>query len=245
MNKDISTIQSTRTTAIVMQYLHPQDGPILEGGCGCGEHVAALVNNNYHAIGIDSATKTVLAITRRSPRFDIRPGDIQAIPFPDDYFAGYLSLGVIEHFEGGYARALSEMRRVIKDDGYLFLAFPYMSPIRKIKSWIRAYPLWTNSKMPEDFYQFALDVKSVVCDLRQLGFYLIQSLPMDNDNGLREELPSAHAWIGKLHAYKGKSILIRILRRMATALASTLSAHSVLLVLQKTPAPVVSTPQKH
>ena len=40
----------------------------------------------------------------------------------------------IEHFIDGYDAILSEMYRVIKEGGYLFLTVPSMSIIRKVKA---------------------------------------------------------------------------------------------------------------
>ncbi|MBF0619342.1 MAG: class I SAM-dependent methyltransferase [Candidatus Omnitrophica bacterium] len=231
---DISKIRSTWITAIVTQYLSPEDGPIIEGGCGCAEHVAALANNKYSVIGIDWAKETVRSRAREYPQFDVRVGDVRELPFPDGHFAGYLSLGVIEHFEEGAREIFLEMMRVVKDDGYLFLAFPYMSPIRKFKSWIRSYPLWPSPKMPKDFYQFALDTKAVVHDLREFGFRLVESIPMDMDNGTREELPAVHAMVTRLLAYRGKNILIRGVRRIMLMILPFFAGHSVLLILKKT-----------
>jgi hypothetical protein len=36
---------SRQLTRVTSRYLKPQDGPILEGGCGRGQHVAALTTN--------------------------------------------------------------------------------------------------------------------------------------------------------------------------------------------------------
>jgi ubiquinone/menaquinone biosynthesis C-methylase UbiE len=48
--------------------------------------------------------------------------DGNALPFADNSFDALISWGSIEHMAGGYDRALSEMRRVLKPDGLLFIA---------------------------------------------------------------------------------------------------------------------------
>ena len=49
------------------------------------------------------------------------PADANAIPFEDDRFDVVVSWGSLEHIAGGYARALSEIRRVLRPDGLLFV----------------------------------------------------------------------------------------------------------------------------
>jgi SAM-dependent methyltransferase len=55
-----------------------------------------------------------------SGRLQFRPEDANAIPYPDDHFDVVVSWGSLEHIAGGYARALTEIRRVLKRDGLLF-----------------------------------------------------------------------------------------------------------------------------
>jgi ubiquinone/menaquinone biosynthesis C-methylase UbiE len=47
--------------------------------------------------------------------------DGNALPFADNSFDALISWGSVEHMAGGYDRALSEMRRVLKPDGLLFI----------------------------------------------------------------------------------------------------------------------------
>ena len=113
---------------------------VLEGGCGTGVHVYNLQRHGFESIGIDNAPETVRLAKQAVPEMDIREGDVRALPFPDNHFDGYWSIGVIEHFWDGYDAALREMRRVLKPGGYLFLTFPYMSPLRRWRARRGAYP---------------------------------------------------------------------------------------------------------
>lgn len=95
------------------------------------------------------------------------------LPFHDNTFVGYWSVGVIEHFWEGYGVILKEMRRVLKPGDYLFLSFPYMSPLRRLKSKIGLYSEF-NGKGKEDFFQFALNEKLVMTDFKTIGFKLLE-----------------------------------------------------------------------
>ncbi len=47
--------------------------------------------------------------------------DANSLPFPDDSFDVVISWAAVEHFAGGYLKALGEMKRVLKPDGLLFI----------------------------------------------------------------------------------------------------------------------------
>jgi len=53
--------------------------------------------------------------------------DVRKLNFPDHYFDGYWSLGVIEHFYKGYDEIIHKIYRVLHPGGFLFLTVPEMS----------------------------------------------------------------------------------------------------------------------
>jgi len=227
-------VNTTRTFAslVTPKFLKPDQGVILEGGCGSGESVAALVNNGYKCIGIDWAEKTVSILNKYAPELDIRQGDVRKLPFPDKYFAGYWSMGVIEHFWEGYEPIAREMTRVIKDNGYLFLAFPYMSPLRKIKAGLGIYEKW-NNEGKENFYQFALSKREVVNYFGSLGFALVRSIPFSSTKGLKDEILFLKPLLQKLYDYKGNNRLINLFKSYLSIVVAPVASHSILLVLRK------------
>jgi 2-polyprenyl-3-methyl-5-hydroxy-6-metoxy-1,4-benzoquinol methylase len=80
------------------KYLPYKNNRILEGGCGDGHLVDAMNYWGYKVVGVDFAPKTVAKIKEVMPGLDVRLGDVQALDFEDEYFDGYWSMGVIEHF---------------------------------------------------------------------------------------------------------------------------------------------------
>ena len=98
-----------------------------------GHQVHALNCQGYKARGIDFAEKTVHRVKEAVPELDIRVGDVRNLPIETNGLDGYVSIGVIEHFWEGYEAILSEMARTLKTKGFLFLDFPYMSPLRRFK----------------------------------------------------------------------------------------------------------------
>ena len=224
--------KSTFVSKNTQVYLRPEDGAILEGGCGKGKNVASLVNNGYRCIGIDYAAETTGLVKKYVPELDIRQGDVRDLPFAEDSFAGYWSLGVIEHYWEGYESIASEMFRVIRNDGYLFLAFPYMSPLRRFKVKSGLYDLWKGSR-PEKFYQFILDSKSVVEDFQKIGFSLIKTVPYDAKKRTKDEISFLKPFLQRLYDYEGRLAWIYLLRTQLSKLFQPVASHCILLILKK------------
>ena len=231
--KLLRTSQATYVSRITSRYLQPADGPILEGGCGTGQHVAALTHQGYTCIGVDYAEKTVEAIHAAAPALDVRLGDITALDFDDATFAGYWSVGVIEHFWQGYAQCMAEMARVVRPGGYLFVTFPQMSPIRRWKARLNRYPRWTTDGSPEAFYQFALDHKQVSASFVAHGFDLAKAVPLDGLKGFKDEMGALKSPLQRLYNYRGKSLPIRALRLALSQALAPVAGHSMLLILRR------------
>lgn len=233
IRNEIMGLKTTFATRITKKYLRPEDGMILEGGCGRAQHVAALSNNGYTVVGIDYAEKTVQMLNRYVPELNILLGDVRNLPFDDGYFVGYWSIGVIEHFWGGYESIAVEMLRVIKGGGYLFLTFPYMSPLRKVTASLDLYDLWEETMPSEGFYQFALNSKLVLADFQKLGFRLIKAVPFHWVRGLGDELPAVKPLLRKLRDYEGRNVFVRCARKGISKVLSAIAPHSLLLILIK------------
>ena len=51
------------------------------------------------------------------PALKLQTGDVHALPYGDKSVHGYLSFGVLEHFEHGVGPALREANRVLASGG--------------------------------------------------------------------------------------------------------------------------------
>lgn len=131
--KAITSNPNSYVTKITKKYLSI-GSRILEGGCGQANNVYALHKYGFDVIGLDYASETVKKIKLNAPELSIKLGDVRKLPFDDNYFDGYWSLGVIEHFWLSYDDIASEMARVIRGGGYLFITFPMMSSLRQWKA---------------------------------------------------------------------------------------------------------------
>ncbi len=170
------------------KYL-PLGARVLDGGCGRGDKVYALRRAGFDAVGIDFAPKTVHAVRAAVPEIPIICGDVRRLPFADASFDGYWSLGVIEHFFGGYGRILREIRRVVRPGGVLFLTFPSISPLNRFGIWRGAYPPFVDSdEQRAVFWQFAFPSAAVASVFVRAGFELLHEEGRGGMIGLREEM---------------------------------------------------------
>lgn len=165
------------------------------------------------------------------PYLDIRVGDVRDLQFPDDYFLGYWSLGVIEHFQEGHHDILKEMKRVLVNRGYLFLNFPYMSCLRKLKAKLGLYKQFTGGGV-ESFYQYVLDGDTVIREFESNGFKLIGKKPYSGIKGFKDEVSLFKPLLQKLHDYKGQSFWTNGFRFVLDNLLASFAGHMTLLVLR-------------
>ena len=231
-----SRVEGSKNDAFILEntrrYL--KEGVILEGGCGMGGNVYCLHYNGYSAFGVDFAEKTVGRINNYFPELKVTVGDVRSLEFEDDFFDGYWSLGVIEHFYEGYDHILKEMQRVVKEGGYVFLTFPYMSPLRAFKAKLGLYKRYENNIDVPDFYQFALAAKAVQDDFEKHGFILQYSNPFDGLKGFKDEVLIFKPILQKLYDYNGRSSLVHRLRNELTIHLARFSAHMILMIFQRT-----------
>lgn len=226
-----SSLDDGRFIPLVKKYL-PARSLVLEGGCGTGHIVHALQYQGYTAIGIDYAEKTIQNIKAAVPELDVRVGDVRALDLSDASLDGYISVGVIEHFWEGYPPILKEMQRTLKPGGFLFISFPFLSPLRKLKILLHQYPVRTSSVMEEQqesFYQFGLNAQQVQTELERLGFKLIDRTNYDGIKGFKDEIRLFRGLLQSIYDGKRAQRLYPYLNRILLPF----SAHMALLVMQK------------
>lgn len=218
-------------TPYALRYLKP-GSKVIEGGCGKGQIVNALRYHGFESVGVDFAVETVKALNRYLPELDIRYGDVFELPLEDSSFDGYISGGVIEHFWDGNDIILEEMHRVLKKGGFLFITFPYMSPLRKLKALLGLYEVKKMSELhgeQEAFYQFALNSRDTINTFRRIGFQLMESKPADGIKGFKSEVSFFRKFLQGVYDRKH----FRGLRPYLDKMLTPFSGHILFLVFQK------------
>jgi len=101
----------------------PPMGTILDVGCGSGQTLAWFSQRfgAWRTLGCDISPEAVRAATRLG--FEITQASALALPYPTGSADVIVSLDVLQHvpLDGGDRIALTEMRRVLKPGGWLFV----------------------------------------------------------------------------------------------------------------------------
>lgn len=231
VTKNFENKSNPLITGITRKYL-PRGSRVLEGGCGRGEYVYLLEKSGFPTIGVDFAEKTVKKINALYPSLDIRFADIRNMDFDDGFFDGYWSFGVIEHFYDGYEDVVTEMFRVLRPQGFLFMIVPTMSPLRKYLSKKGKYPLWEHENQDVDnFYQYALDANNIATDFEDAGFKLLEMRPYGGLKGFKDEMNVLKPVLQPI--FDNQNIFVKAIKILLDFALQPFAAHTTLFVFQK------------
>ena len=172
----------------------PKHGRILEAGCGLGIVVLALRAHGYDVEGVEWGEKTVAFLNQRFPDLPVRVGDVTALKVPDDTYAGYISLGVVEHREAGPEPFLTEAFRVLQPGGVACISVPHFNSLRKIKAQLSMYTETVPTGL--DFYQYAFSRQEFSHLIEAAGFKVIDWYGSNALKALRDEIPFVK-WVSR------------------------------------------------
>ena len=207
---------------------------VIDAGCGSGSVTIGLAQEGYKSIGLDFSEKTIgkLQQIATGPNMQFIHDDVfQMESIDDGVIDGYWSLGVIEHFWDGYDDILFQAHRVLREDGMLFLTFPTISSLRRLKCKLGCYPKLTTTREPKDFYQFALNKYNVINDLKKSGFSIIEVKGFDAMKGIKDELPVFRTFFQRI--YSNRKLSAKIFRFVFTLIFGGFAGHATLIVAKK------------
>ena len=140
-NEVIDRLQR-RTWSQTLDYCSlPQGARVLDVGCGTGRWVRRLEKHGLSVVGIDQSSEMLSLARKRGTLSPMVSGEVQNLPFRDESFECVSAVTVIQHIPPQeQVRALSEMVRVLRPGGYLFLI-----------ELIRGHGLHVFSRLPEDW----------------------------------------------------------------------------------------------
>ena len=169
----------------------PNDAPVLEAGCGLSHYVLALRVRGYDAEGVDISERSIRMVKECCPNLPIRFADVRNLDVADDYYGGYVSLGVIEHLREGPEPFLKEAFRILRPGGRAVVTVPWFHPLRRLKAVLGSYRGGT-SRHP--FYQYAFTKKEIVALMQECGFAVLETGSIAPFKGLKDEVPLV-AWL--------------------------------------------------
>ncbi len=147
----------TTTATVALNYLDPSPGEyVLELGSGPGRdmvRIAARLRGRGRVLGVDAAPGMVRRANERCRRAGVTetatavPGDARALPVREDSVTAVYCADTLELFSrADVRRVLSEVRRVLRDDGRLCLVTMERSGAEE-SSFVRAYE-WLYRTLP-------------------------------------------------------------------------------------------------
>lgn len=175
----------------LLQQQLSKDKRYLDAGCGIGGWILFLKEEGYQIEGIDQAARTVRALTEYDPDLKVQVAAITALPYPDQSLDGVIAIGSLEYAENEVAKALDEVRRVLRPGGVFFLEVPLANSLRQIfyipiKRW---QYWWRTSRGDKPTFAYYLFTRSNLSELlQQAGFEIQETQP--------HELPEADGHYG-------------------------------------------------
>ena len=119
---------------------------ILDVGCGVGNYIIALSKNNRVCFGIDPLYEVSLLEAQQKAKDEnvnipLIQGVSEHLPFIDEKFDMVLHFSTLQHVDDQH-KTLSEIKRVLKDNGLLVVSVPLSKNI---------FTLFRKIKKPESF----------------------------------------------------------------------------------------------
>lgn len=177
----------------------PRDGLIVEAGCGNGNTARTIRAAGYDIEGIDFAPEVIGANRAIDPQGRYRVDDVRSMAYASGSLAGYISLGVVEHFDDATRREiLREAARCLRPGGMALFTVPHFNALRRAK-----YGLSTE-RAPTDipFYQYFFSRDEMLAEVRAVGLRVEHVDAYDAYKGLKDTL-GCKATLDRLRA-KGR-----------------------------------------
>lgn len=178
-------------------------GSMLDVGCGAGHYMAEMKAKGWAVFGSELSPAAVRA--GRSIGLDIRPGELVESGFAPKTFDFVRSNHSFEHIPDPDT-TLTEMRRLLKDDGKLFIGIP---------NWGGAFPrvfgkYWWNFGLPVHTHNYT--IRGIVSAMERHGFRIERIVHNSDYSGL---LGSMQIWRnakGGLRRSDGKIMSSKLMR---------------------------------
>lgn len=212
----LASCDSDPLTPYILKHFNSKTR-ILEAGCGSGRYVKYLYDKGFDICGIEYKQETVADVDKFWPELPVTQGDVLSLNYPDGYFSGIISIGVVEHFIESLDEPLKEMYRVFMPGGKALITVPCCNYLRRLKvplrwitsnlrrnalirklfkkkalannKWHRRGNTFKYRTYPEygGFYEYRMTPTEFREALMRCGFIIIEDVPLYQIDGLFHE----------------------------------------------------------
>lgn len=117
-------IENTKYYQWIVKLLNAKKGErVLDVGCGAGYFLEQAQKEGIICYGIDIAKNAVEIARNNVKKCRIQQGIAEHLPYKDEFFNYVVCLGSLEHFLQP-KKAVLEMKRVLKNDGFICIVVP-------------------------------------------------------------------------------------------------------------------------
>ena len=178
VEQELQTEHYARAQATIARYTPylPKDRLILEAGSGLSAALITLKEQGYRVTGVDYAENALHISRHYDPSLVLAVGDVHTLPYAENTFGAYLSFGVLEHFEAGMAKPLSEAFRVLDHGGILVLTIPYPNVVNRLVAWNRRRK-GMSVLNDDEFFESTYTRAKLETNVKNAGFEVIESIP--------------------------------------------------------------------
>lgn len=162
---------------------------VLDIGCGIGGGLVATANAGGAPFGVDLSQEALHRARARVRTAHLCQGDGARLPFPSKQFRTVLNLGNLEHFLN-LAGGITEMRRVLTDDGRAWILLPNLFYSGAVWRVIRT-GYGPDHHQPIDRFATRREWKEL---LESHGLEVVRSWPYHKGKWWKRLLPSNLAW---------------------------------------------------
>lgn len=140
----------------VDKLVRPVEGPVLDIGCHSGTFTIRILKKikSREIYGVDISPAAINLIKKRIPYGHFEVANAESLPYKNHFFDAVYCLEVLEHVDNP-ADVLSEIKRVLKKDGYTVLLVPTDNKLFKIVwfLWTFMYPVWRHAHVQSFTHQ--------------------------------------------------------------------------------------------
>jgi ubiquinone/menaquinone biosynthesis C-methylase UbiE len=120
--KNTKGLKSSIEAAHKFAAILPKNARILDAGCGPGRDAQIFAEKGFKVVGIDLAEKMIEFAKKLVPKAEFKVMDFRKLDFEDNSFdAIWFSAALLNVKKEDAAKTLSEMHRVLKPGGLMFL----------------------------------------------------------------------------------------------------------------------------